>query len=87
MLKKLNTYIAQFSVFTPYPGTQAFYEYKNKIIAKKYEEFTQWQLVFIHENLNKLQISNLLLKAYEKYYLRVGWFIKHYRKIFKLFFR
>ena len=32
--KKLNTTYAQFSVWTPYPGTPVFNEYKDKITAK-----------------------------------------------------
>ena len=32
--KKLNTTFAQFSVWTPYPGTPVFKEYENRIIAK-----------------------------------------------------
>ena len=45
MQKKINSSYAQFSVFTPYPGTPVFNEYKDKITKNKYEDFTQWQLV------------------------------------------
>ena len=47
------TYL-QFSVFTPYPGTPIFKEYENKITAQNYEQYTQWDLVFNHENLTNL---------------------------------
>ena len=81
--KKINSTYAQFSVFTPYPGTPVFQEFKNKITAKKFEDFTQWQLVFQHPNFTNLDISNLLSKAYNNYYLRPKWIIKYLRdKIF-----
>ena len=37
---KLNTKYAQFSVWTPYPGTPVFKEYEDKIITHKFEDFT-----------------------------------------------
>ena len=40
----------------------------NAIIAKKYEEYTQWDLVFKHENLNKEIVKELVNKVYAKYY-------------------
>ena len=33
--KKIKSSYAQYSVFTPYPGTPVFKEYKNKITSKK----------------------------------------------------
>ena len=51
--KKISSTYAQFSVFTPYPGTPAYEGYKDKIIAPRYEDFNQWQLVFKHENFDK----------------------------------
>ena len=49
-----STY-AQFSVFTPYPGTPAFENYKDKIIANKYEDFNQWQLYLNMKTLIKIK--------------------------------
>ncbi len=66
-LKLPITYL-QFSVFTPYPGTPMFSEYKNKITAKNYEQYTQWDLVFNHENLTNYDIKFLLNKSYRKFY-------------------
>ena len=43
--KKLNTTYAQFSVWTPYPGTPVYNDYKNKILVKDYENFDQYKLV------------------------------------------
>ena len=76
---KLNTSYAQFAVWTPYPGTPVFKEYKDKIIANKFEDFTQYKLVFKHKNLLPNEIRELLSKCYTKYYLRYNW-IKDYIK-------
>ncbi len=72
----LNTTYAQFAVWTPYPGTPIFKEYKEKIFAKKFEEFSQYQLVFNHKNLSAKDIRHLLSKAYTKYYFRFKWILK-----------
>ena len=60
---KLNTTYAQFSVWTPYPGTPVLKEYENRINTNKFEDFTQYQLVFKHKNL--------LLRILENCYLNV----------------
>jgi radical SAM superfamily enzyme YgiQ (UPF0313 family) len=79
--RKINSTYAQFSVFTPYPGTPAFLEYKNIIKFKKYEDFTQWNLVFKHKNFNEEQIRKLLSHSYRSYYLNVKWILNYF--IFK----
>lgn len=74
--KKLNTTYAQFSVWTPYPGTPIFEEFKNKIFAQNFEDYDQYKLVYKHENLDELKLKQLLQKAYEAYYIRFSWFKK-----------
>jgi len=69
--------IAQFSVFTPYPGTPMYSTYENNITANKFEDFTQYQLVFKHDNLTNIDIDNMLSKAYRSYYVRVSSLIKY----------
>ena len=68
--KKLNTTYAQFSVWTPYPGTPIFSHYENKIIEKKYEKFNQYNLTFKHKNLDNKKIKTLKNYGYKKFYLR-----------------
>lgn len=81
--KKINSTYAQFSVFTPYPGTPVFKEYEKKITTNKFEDFTQWQLVFKHSNFSYEQVSKLLSSAYESYYLNPKWIFKYLKnKIF-----
>ena len=79
--RKLRTAYAQFSVFTPYPGTPAFAGYKDKIIAKKYEDFTQWHLIFKHEQFSPEDIRMLINKAYTSYYMNIRWIAKYSRSI------
>ena len=81
--KKLNTTYAQFSVWTPYPGTPVFNEYKDKITAKNYDEFDQYHLVYEHSLFNKKNIRNYLSKAYSSYYLRINWFFKYFMSFIK----
>mgnify|MGYP006149880239 FL=1 len=70
---KVNSSYAQFSVFTPYPGTPVYKDYEKKIIAKKFEDFNQWKLVFEHKNFDESSVRHLLDLAYKKYYLRFSW--------------
>ena len=82
--KRINATYSQFSIFTPYPGTPIYdIEYKNKILAKKFEDFTQWQLVFKHKNLSVENLKSLIKKSYKEYYLRSNWLLKYF-KIYRL---
>jgi len=74
--KKLNTTYAQFSVWTPYPGTPVFEEYKDKISVKSYEEYDQYNLVYKHNCLSESKVRFYLEKSYENFYLRFKWIKK-----------
>lgn len=74
--KRLNSSYAQFSVFTPYPGTPAFKDYKDIITKTKFENFNQWQLVFKHPNFTESDIRNLLTHSYREYYLNLKWIFR-----------
>jgi radical SAM superfamily enzyme YgiQ (UPF0313 family) len=80
---KLNTEYAQFSIWTPYPGTPVFNEFKNNITVKNYESFDQYRLTFNHKNLTYDQIRDFLSLAYKNYYTRFSWLINYvYKKLF-----
>ncbi len=81
--KKLNSSYAQFSVFTPYPGTPAYENYKEKINVVNFEDFTQWKLVFEHANFSKKEVDELLIGAYREYYLRFSWILKRFINLFQ----
>ncbi len=69
----LNTYGAQFSVFTPYPGTPAFEGFRDRLLTSRWEDFTQFQLVFRHDHLSPGEVRGLMADAYRRYYLRPAW--------------
>ena len=75
--KYLPSLYSQFSVFTPYPGTPAYDEFKDIITEKKLENFNQYNLTFKHKNLTKNNISELKSLAYLKFYL-------NFKKIFQI---
>ena len=77
--KELNTTFAQFNVWTPYPGTPVFEEYKEKIIVKNFEDFDQYNLIYNHSNLTQQNVRYLLGKAYTIYYTRINWIFKFVR--------
>ncbi len=75
----LNTLFAQISVFTPYPGTPAYADFDGRIEARTSEDFTQYDLVFRHDNLSAARVRKLLSEAYRTYYTRPSWVWKFAR--------
>lgn len=69
---QLNLDIAQFSVFTPYPGTAFHKLMEPEITAQKFEDYTQFKLNFEHTNLTSVQVRELLGKAYWNFALSKG---------------
>ena len=69
--KFLPNQLVQFSVFTPYPGTPAYNEFKNKIIVHKFEKFNQYNLVYEHKSLNNDIIIKLKNLGYKKFYFNI----------------
>ena len=75
--KYLPSLYSQFSVFTPYPGTPAYNEFKDIITEKKLENFNQYNLTFTHKNLSREDVNNLKSLAYFRYYF-------NFKKIFQI---
>lgn len=73
--------MAQFSVFTPYPGTPSFDKYKDKIIVNNYQEFSQFKLIYDHPSISQAQASSLVRNAHIKFYQNK--IIRDFRKYFK----
>ena len=63
--------MAQFSVFTPYPGTPKFEEFRLKIVEEKFEKFSQFALVFNHPEIDRSQSAFLVGKAHKKFYFNL----------------
>ena len=66
--KFLPNQLVQFSVFTPYPGTPAYNEFKNRIVVHKFEKYNQYNLVYEHKSLNNDMIVKLKNFGYKKFY-------------------
>lgn len=64
---KLNLNIAQFSIFTPYPGTPFYSKTNLKRSFKKYEDINQYNLVYEHPTISKTEARRLLQFAYVKF--------------------
>tara|TARA_Y100001958_G_scaffold119690_1_gene86764 strand:- start:498 stop:1859 length:1362 start_codon:yes stop_codon:yes gene_type:complete len=77
--KYLPSLYAQFSVFTPYPGTPVYSDFKELINVEELEKFNQYNLVFKHKNLTAVKIEKLKSLAYLKFYFDL-------KRIFRIFF-
>lgn len=74
--KKLNTFVAQFCILTPFPGTEFFEEIKDKIFEKDWSKFNSFTPVFEHENLSSEQLLKLKEKAFVEFYFRPRFALK-----------
>ena len=63
----LNLDVAQFSIFTPYPGTPYYNKNISKVKNTSYENFNQYQLVYNHETIDEKEARELLDMAYKKF--------------------
>ena len=81
--KYLPSLYAQFSVFTPYPGTPVYGDFKDIINEKKLENFNQYKLVFKHKHLTMEKIEKLKSLAYFRFYFNINKIIQ----VFKYFFK
>jgi radical SAM superfamily enzyme YgiQ (UPF0313 family) len=85
--KKLNTFGAQFTIATPYPGTQWYQDLMQESdiyqLDKDFESYTQYQLVYNHPNLTYEDLERLKSMAYQGYYFRPAYLAKHFRKMIR----
>jgi radical SAM superfamily enzyme YgiQ (UPF0313 family) len=81
--KKINSSYSQYNIFTPYPGTPIYKEYEKKITSIKYEDFSQSNLVFTHDDLSRNDLSKMISKSYRDYYLRKEYFFKIFKNLLK----
>jgi radical SAM superfamily enzyme YgiQ (UPF0313 family) len=68
--KKLNTFAIQFTVTTPYPGTQFYQNVKHLIFERDWERFNGWTSVFRHPSIAADELHRLREFAYVSYHLR-----------------
>jgi len=79
--KFLPNKFAQFSIFTPYPGTPIFKKFESLITTKKLEDFNQYKLVYKHKNFTTESLDKMKSYGYFSYYLN----IKKFYQIFLYF--
>jgi len=68
--KKLNTFAIQFTVTTPYPGTQFYESVKHSIFEQDWERFNGWTSVYHHPTIRPDELHRLREFAYVSYHLR-----------------
>ena len=69
---KLNPDYAQYSILTPYPGTEIYEEAKEKgwLLTENFDEYTCGKPVLKNFYLSPKEISKLLRYCYVRFYLR-----------------
>ncbi len=79
---KLNPDYAQFSILTPYPGTEIYEEAKEKglILTENFDEYTAGKPVLKNFYMTPEEISKLLKYCYLRFYLRPSFLWRQIRK-------
>jgi len=81
--KKLNTHVAQFFIFTPFPGTRYFESIKEQIEEKDWEKFDCYTPVFKHKNITNNRLLELKEMAFLSYYYRPAWALKFIKRMIR----
>jgi anaerobic magnesium-protoporphyrin IX monomethyl ester cyclase len=79
--KSLNTPLANFSIFTPYPGTGAWSDLTGKAAETDFQNYDLAHLVFNHPTLDNETVRRYYVDAYKSYYFRPSWFFKNFKPI------
>lgn len=79
---KLDPDYAQFSLLTPYPGTELYSIAKenNWLITEDFDKYTAGKPVLKNETMSSEELKNLLSYAYRRFYLRPGYLFKRLLK-------
>lgn len=81
---KLNTFLAQFHMLTPFPGTDFYEQIKDNLLGVDWEEFNSFTPVLRHANLSPQELSDLKERAFVSYYFRPSYVMKHFRRLLPL---
>jgi radical SAM superfamily enzyme YgiQ (UPF0313 family) len=76
----LNTNTAQFTICTPYPGTQFYEKVKDLIYETNWENFDAYTPTFKLKNISAKDLLQLKTKAHVNYYFRFKWLWKFLTK-------
>ena len=79
---KLNTHVATFNVFTPYPGTPLYDRVKDAIFDHNWEHYTSFTPVHRHPSLSPERLETLRENAFLSFYFRPKYIISFLRRMF-----
>ncbi len=68
--RSLNPGMAQFTILTPYPGTELWHELESRLITMDWNRYDAMHAVFRADHLEPDEVEELCRKAYRKFYLR-----------------
>lgn len=68
--RKLNPHAVQFSILTPYPGTELFEKVKERLLTRNWKVFDGTHPIFRLDNISSKELRRLLIAAYRSFYLR-----------------
>jgi len=91
--KMLNPDIAQFSILTPYPGTQLYQKVQDRLLSRPWELYDGLHATVRTDWLDAGELERLLKRAYFSFYFRLNrlaarpldglWYISQIPKLFK----
>ncbi len=79
---KLDPDYAQFTILTPYPGTEIYEEAKreNLLITENYDDYTAAKPVLKNQHMSPDELLGLLKRCYLRFYLRPSFIVREIRK-------
>jgi len=79
----MNPDYAQFSITTPYPGTQLWNDYEKwGTLDKTFKNYHGWMPVFVpHGYKNREELLKIHKEAFKKFYMRPGYILNRMYKI------
>jgi anaerobic magnesium-protoporphyrin IX monomethyl ester cyclase len=67
---RLNPPTVQFCLLTPYPGTQIYKEYQDRIVTKDWEKYDIMHAVLRTNHFSPEELQKILKKMYTRFYFR-----------------
>jgi anaerobic magnesium-protoporphyrin IX monomethyl ester cyclase len=68
--QSLNPGMAQFTILTPYPGTELWRELESRLITMDWNRYDAMHAVFKPDHLAPQEVEDLCRKAYRNFYLK-----------------
>lgn len=68
--RRLNPHAVQFSILTPYPGTELFEKVRERLLTRNWRVFDGTHPIFKLDHVSAKELRRLLATAYRSFYLR-----------------